>query len=723
MLSGAWTSVKNFFGGEDTPEEKAQKKKDNRAKEINSNQQYVLAWSMPLYIDYYNRKHKEDYPPEHYTSIVGRNVQRTRSHLFGIQGMEQFVNLDNAKMSALVPRVRLFQETRGKGGAIEKSVELVFDDYQTTDSILTDRGMRGSGAGIKSVSVDMEGDNIATSSRMYKVKLDLHFTSLEEIFKKRKSPSWTGAGNGEYSYVELFKIPQAVGSTKEEKIELVKMEYGFYPPTNARILGEKERNTIQEAKRVLTLNLYKHNLDYNENGSVNLSLEYHGYTERRATKIDVFDLGLSPEERRKLRDIQGGIDDKTKENAANQSPVSKSQKQQEQEQEELDKENEKAADLRKKGYESFIAKVIKDKKVYAVVHRTAENFPVLVPDYKDKVPGRLPSKLDVCFVEPSKIREWYKNLDVVDLDGEEEEVIQFFYLGDLIDSIIELAKDYPEFKKGVDFSFGSFMVPNIRGGEPYEVPISAIPISQKGFADWFKENVLEKGERTAYSLIDFLTDITKLALVSFSPAALANTSGHAPSAPGLRAQSFYTSSPIVKGEMKEVWNYITADQLKNGLETKNLTENYFFYGVNTLVEEGYSGNQETDAQNGIYWLVAASEHGITKKIKYSKSDTKFLTEARMTSDGFSDKKRIPWALYKANVEMFGNPIFSPGMVVYITSNAFNQQDAEDLGLSGYFMVLKVRNSIQDGKFKTELETVWTKPTKSNKTTKGKTGPQ
>ena len=83
----------------------------------------------------------------------------------------------------------------------------------------------------------------------------------------------------------------------------------------------------------------------------------------------------------------------------------------------------------------------------------------------------------------------------------------------------------------------------------------------------------------------------------------------------------------------------------------------------------------------------------------------------MTSQGINDKKRILWSLYKANVDMVGNPIFKPGMVVYITSNSFSQQDADDLGLGGYFQITKVGNNITDGKYQTELDTIWVRPTK------------
>ena len=692
-------------------EKKRKEKKDQRAKEINSNEQYVIAQSMKMYIDYYNKVHKASYPIKNYTSIVGRNVQKTRSHLFGMQGMEQFMNMDTAKLSSLIPRVRLLQEIRTASGKVESEAEIIFDDYQKDpEKITSSRGMRGSGAGLKNVSIDMEGDNIATSDRMYKVKLDLYFSSLDELFKKR--PKLTG--NGSYQYVDMFKLPKGPADAElpeSAKIRLLRMEYGYYPPSDSTISWtESEKTAIREAKRVLTLNLYKHSLDYNENGSVTVSLEYHGYTERRAMKIDVFDLGLDINDRRALAKAR----DKSKSiKKGSKGPLSKKN------QELVEKEDKKAATLRKKGYQSFMNSVMKKQKMYIVSHKASGEgtMPVLYPWFSSGSGRGFPKGLGDCIMTGGGISKWYKQKKP---DEEaEESLIQFFYLGDLLDNVIGIAKEDPGMVSGFEFSFGSFLYGTLSGDGSgktssqgsIEIPISGIPISQASFADWFKENVLEKGERIAYSLLDFLTDMVKLAMVSFSLAAKANTQGHAPSSPGLRAQSFNTSGAIPKGEVRDIWTTVGASRLKNGLDTRGLTENYFFYGVNLLAESGYSSNRMTDADNGIYWLIAASEKGATKSIKYTKNDTKFLTEARMTSGGFSEKKRILWSLYKANVNMVGNAIFKPGMVVFITSNAFSQSDAEDLGLAGYFMVIKVRNTIQDGKFKTELETIWTKPSK------------
>ncbi len=63
-------------------------------------------------------------------------------------------------------------------------------------------------------------------------------------------------------------------------------------------------------------------------------------------------------------------------------------------------------------------------------------------------------------------------------------------------------------------------------------------------------------------------------------------------------------------------------------------------------------------------------------------------------------------MYNCNVTLLGTPFFKPGMMVKILSATFNQKSADEIGLGGYFRVIKVFSKIQDGKFETELECMW-----------------
>lgn len=704
MGLGDWL-VKNFregYGLDPTvsSEEKAKFEKNRKYRKelenrINGNDQFLIGGYISDYLDYYEKEHKALHPPKYYTSITGENPQRTRSHLFGIKGMEHFVNLDSAKLSSLVPCVRLHQEYRKATGEFIKKEEMIFDDYQSELSITSDRRIRGSGAGIKEVSIDMEGDNIATADRMYRVRIKVYFDSIDKLFEDR----------GGYQYVDLFRLlardPTKVQEENKE-IKILRLEYGYHEPSYPTLRWtEAEKQAIREAKRVIALNLYKHTLDYNENGSLTLDLEYHGYAERKVTKIDVFTLGMDEKQRQDMRKAQTRMKElkKQKPSVPKGTPPEEDKELEKQ----IKAEANKLADMRKKAYSSFLAQIMVHKKMYNVGY-AAQSTRLKVMELSNKDGSKASSLKELSSGEVGTF-----------LDGSTEKkprkVIQFFYLGDLLDRIIMLAKEEPEFNTNFEFSFGSFFFRGVRGGTSREIPISAIPISNTQFGEWFRKNVQEKNERENYDLASFFKDIVSLALTSFSSESRVLAP---PSSPVIRAQTFNTSGPIPKGVIHNPYaGGIPSSTLKNGVYQKNLVEHFFIYGANDFAEPPRNGDSQEDSNDGIYWLVAANENGVTKNIKYSKADTKFLTEARITSGGFSEKKRILWSLYKANVDMVGNPIFKPGMMVYVTSNAFTS-DAEDIGLSGYFQVLKVRNSIQDGKFKTELETIWQKPTKSKK---------
>lgn len=681
-------------------QKKILKKQQELVKTVNSNQQLLVGDQMQAFLKYYDNTHKAAHPPKNYTSFVGKEVQKTRAHLFGIKGMEGFVSLDNAKLSSLVPSVRLFQEQRKGGKSAGKSTEFVFDDYQSPVSITSDRTMRGSGAGIKEVSIGMEGDTIATADRMYRVKLKLFFSSLEEVFKDRKDPS----GNS-YQYADLFTLlardPAKAKQTGDKTTTIVRLEYGYHEPKDKTLWDKADLagliSAIRESRRVLSLNLYKHNISYNENGSINLELEYHGYTERQVSKIDVFTLGMTKAEREKMRKAYNSVKAKKKASTSpSPSGTSGTDK-------ELERQMEKLSDMRKKAYQSLLKSIMDNKKVYNVPYAAQnEQLPLLKLSNSEGLPATTLEVLDA-----SKIRDFKRGA----AEGKPRDVVSFFYIGDLLDGIIGIAKEENSLKKGFEFSFGSFAYKDTKDSPAYDVPISAIPISNKQFGKWFEENVIKKSERETYDLSSFFMDIMNLAMSSFSPAAKPTISEQAPPSPVIRAQTFSTSGSIPKGEIKNVHlgSVVSSSTLKNGISQPGLVEHFFIYGVNIFAEGGFTGSISGDAASGVYWLVAGSERGIVKKVSYSKADTKYMTEMRMTSDGFTDKQRVLWSLYKANVDMVGNPIFKPGMVVYITSNAFSQSQADTFGLGGYFMVLKVRNSIQDGKFKTELETIWTKP--------------
>lgn len=670
---------------EESADKRSKEKALAYAKEVNSSHQRIMAKEISKYLRYYS-SHKSASPTRNYTNIYNQNgtdAAKTRSTLLSVLGMENFIGLGTAKLSSLVPKIRLFKVSN-KG-----QVEIKFDEHQTPVSITSNRSMRGSGAGIKSVSIDMEGDSPVTASRQFMVKIKLYFSSLDEIFKDR----------GGYDYADLFKLPESKrdaeqakqGSTREEYSTRIRMEYGYSDPHYDSINWTKtELKVIRQARRIITLGNIGHSIEYNENGSVSVDLEYIGYIEKESLKLDVLRISMTPSERQILADLEKNITaSPPKTGSQNPTPPSNDKTQD-------SADRKAAAEIRTEGYQAFLKNITESRKVYRVKVQKYSKYSTVEEQQKYGILGTPSGSLSpLADKEQPRLKSG-------------EKIISFFYLGDLLDEVVALAKEHDVLKGRYEFAFGSFVFKEL-DGKTIEVPISSVPVSTEAFGKWFKEHVIKKGERTTYDLFSFINDVLNAFVTeTFSPKFQSTSYGlRVESAPIMRSQTFNTTKFVPIGDHK-------PSSFKNilnvGGEKKGSANYIFYYGENLMAEQdAYTGKPSTDAQNGIYWLLGGAEKGITKRIKYSKEEQKYLREARMTQQGINDKKKILHNLYRANIELVGNPIFKPGMVVYVAPLSLSPQSAEDIGLSGYFQVLKVGNSIEDGKYQTDIEALWIRP--------------
>jgi len=108
--------------------------------------------------------------------------------------------------------------------------------------------------------------------------------------------------------------------------------------------------------------------------------------------------------------------------------------------------------------------------------------------------------------------------------------------------------------------------------------------------------------------------------------------------------------------------------------------------------------------------------GPIKSVTFSKNDVPFLKESRMeaaTKDGGSPAI-LARELYNAEVSMYGNNFWTPGMMVYMNLVNFNVNPGEDntrfsglsapsfFGLEGYYRVTKTSHSFESGKFESKI---------------------
>ena len=277
--------------------------------------QCVLSNNLFEMVDLYRERTEGGEKPKHYTIMLG-DAQEARTYLSSFTDAEPLMNLTQAQLSALVPRILLSKQENSKSPFID----FHFDEFHRGGlfDVTESQRNRGVGAGIKSIDVNMEGDAVATADRQYKVTMKFYFASIRELFIERESE------NGKYKYEDLItpfrhpvgkkaldpcvqKAQQAMDLWKKGMTTRYKLEFGYAKPHQSNLFKENQLIAIERAKRSIFLNLYKHEVNFEENGTLSITAEYHGYVEKAISRLDVLRMGLSASEQLDIYNQERGI--------------------------------------------------------------------------------------------------------------------------------------------------------------------------------------------------------------------------------------------------------------------------------------------------------------------------------------------------------------------------------------------------------------------------------
>lgn len=656
--------------------------------------------------------------PKYYGEALGNPVH-ARSHIFSPKGVDKFLNISNELLSSLVPRTKLYKVEKD-----DSQVEFVFDSHQSPSAMTASSQGRGTGAGIKSVSIDKNGDNSATADSRVGVTMSLYFSSLEEIFKDR----------GGYRYSDLI-TPDNIGKR-------IRLNVGYAPPIgNLWDRKDELKKVLENSERAYYLNYNGHKLDLKDNGAVSLDIEYQGYIEANTLRTDLFELTMPAEDLKQLKLAREEIEklDKPPLKSGKATPTPAETRHQNKAKQERIKELKKLnAERRSKAYSAFLRKMFAEDKINRLSFKRSEILGLRIlknlrtefvePSVGEKVEAALkPASMSamspaekaasVLFLgnSPSDIvnniagyfsgKSEVKKKKGAVRNGDEYQV-EYFYLGDFLDRIFELVKKDSSFKK-TDFIFGTIPYLDPATEKVISVEISKIPISMASYASWFIENVVKKGERISYNIRDFMYDLLD-ALVAGAFRSKGFRSEEAGTyGAGVLVPVFHTGIfNTVKSMQGFKGNYSKVNSIGSP-KKKGFYTNYLVYASNSQMEvQSGDGNETEDAKKGIYHLIAGREKGLVKRIKFERSQMKYNREDLLIRGGASRPGTVFRDIYNANVELFGNPVFSPGMQVYIRTLSYDLQYARELQILGYYRIIKVSSVIEGGKYKTDVECKW-----------------
>jgi len=239
----------------------------------------------------------------------------------------RFLNLTPEEHALLTPHLKLSRVVYDDGDPPKVMAEqpLPFESYTTYDDIQKIfKGTVGRqvGAGIKSFTWTLQGVQPEEVDNNITATLVVHFQSLNDLFKNNlveiddnKPPAYY-AGAPEAGFLDLIIAPETVKGIKDKLIGnedeqesscvttsriyrghnyCIKAEVGWAVPTGLENLpGMQDAQALAEAlnqqKKVLFLQLGRHNLDFNQDGSVTLTVDYHARLDgiMKSQRADIF---------------------------------------------------------------------------------------------------------------------------------------------------------------------------------------------------------------------------------------------------------------------------------------------------------------------------------------------------------------------------------------------------------------------------------------------------
>ena len=746
--------------------------------------------------------------PYEYNNILFRKTDKS----------EKLMELSSAQLSALVPYVRIFKEVKDPISKQSIAIDLPFDDITQRKKIknmMNSASGRGGGVGLKSFSWKSLGTNPA-NKYSFSAEMVLHFQDIGELFETRNTAIMPSGDQIEVAFSDLilsqakFRKGENEGSmTYNRDYYRIKAICGWDVMRNLNIPLIKPDliDVINDTKAVFYLSLHSHEIDFKEDGTLDLKINYIAYTD--ALAADPIDSNILYEDAKtkKLRkeisdNIQKNNDKLEKAKAAEDKEEFSfsglfKDKNSDLIQESIDKQEAELkkteASTRDLSYRRILSGLYEKGKIYSitaendffaknleVVLKQPENTPAGIVEVKEgeadtanrnqqagptvqagavdeAINGKPVSGLSEADSAALASNQVLEISNQVSLAPDGMRIVKFFYLGDLLDVVLNgmfsddagvenarfSEKDVRVILGNVSFvDYGSeedsgFVMRDqtalkdqktqynvVMSGKRESVNIADIPISVRVFSAWFRNNIMEK-QLTQYKFKDFIDSVVNdlvirsLASDCFerAPRQKARLRYKTFSTPlnQKREELFKNGAATIDDFVREKCEFkvgLNRQDLQN--QKSNLQTYLLIYGDK---ENPYQlkGNITQDREKGIYHLYFGNELGLVKRMQFNREDMPAQREANLYNNlnGKHSASKILREKYNVNIEMVGNNLFDVGSKVNIHPTIPGNGGLEarekvllDLGVGGYFDIVETQSIIEDGSYKTTLDAKW-----------------
>jgi hypothetical protein len=736
---------------DDPPPEPSEEDIENRQKYF---KQCALMLNMPILRDVYQQKLVEQYKndtPYHGRFITLRTDDKEQetmlSSLVSSGDEQRLFELETHKVSRLVPKIRLFKvfddPTHG-----EKEIEFIFDRTSNIRTTFMDDNAfdKGTGVGLKNFSFEFNGTNPAEARNDIKANLTLFFQSFQDFTRVRK-----GYKKGDdYRYVDLVIQPKPDKEGKVGGIEIqsdrqyepqfyrIRAEVGYVVPTEDEGFTTDEIKAIRVSNKSFFLNMVDHDISFGKDGTVEIKITYRAYLES-LLKHPRLDALASPELiARRIENARTFTEQLNKRECSveqiKELQVSLAAQE---------------SVLIKQSLSSIITRLRSRKVIYTTTIKKKDKEFFLKKGFFRKCELDKSSiedgsdGADVKLVLNSDLPESSDDFDFIDSQNRS---VQFFYFGDLLYTILDCVYEKGDkIRAGTGFDRNSIILGSFEF-EPFQSKeagtnvynIADIPISVDFFSRWFVDNVVsQKSTRKTFPVLNFIRSLSNYLI---KPSLIENCVNRKLET-RLRFQTSQVSAYEEGGANPLLTKYALGEALTETRPTialdvstlrtsgelpfdggpendanSNFKDYHTFIVLSALGSTlTYAGNGDysEDIEKGRFHVHVGQNAGLVKTLSLSKSDQQYIREARFFQNGIDGLLQLS-AVYVANIEMFGNTLFYPGMEIFFnpygigggTENDFDPREqgsiANRLGFGGYHTITSVKSSISPGKFTTSI---------------------
>lgn len=699
-----------------------------------SEQAYLLwAYSQNQNI-FKNEAKRRSYVKDIIGSYIPKNVmskiaaKKSRSKPGKKTANSLFFTLENHKISALTPELRLYRADGDKITPFYFPVNTKFDEQALSGG----GDLTSNANGIQDFSVKYQGTDLYTNSKYLSCELSLYVDSLQNILKEPPS--------GFARLADLFALrvtgraktrSGAASGQAPQSIEVV-ATLG-YSILERDIFTDDEIAAITETFQIVRMNVSDHTINLNQDGTALINISYTARLESLGGNADnkkFFSATSTPVDivntAEMLTFVEGAKSiasskqkRKQKQPKQNTGPknITKQERNKQLKQvffiaENLDGFGE--VDINPGLFEKYI-KFVDNKQA----PNNSNNSTSIAPTPPLVQTGQFSEKLKQVYEETKK----FHNMS---------DPIPFLYLGDLIEAffiktyssmdqaIIEIPKiekdknKHAAIKKQIQkrqkaLSKLKVLLPKITltfNDIEREIGLSYLPISMPVVTSFLHDAYYNDGNVLNFTIDYLLKKINNILLTKIFEDSAVNKmldGDH-------KFKSVNFSGAKLRLSSKGKINISDVSGPNASISPQDDQEYYVIYQTNeqNSPSPALTGRVKKDHQNGIYHFVPGQDRGLVKSINFAKFDVPFKRESLMTEQtNLYDELMMP---YSANITMFGNNLFLPGSQIYIDPYSIGYGDPTDrnsaavkLGFGGYYTILSVETNFSPGSLETSLE--------------------